>query len=150
MKDYMIYKLENRKIADEVMSFYLPERGNDCSNLFRRKVHRLVDLNSYKCKGYIVTGVLYVDKETYLNARLDVKVAEYCKTDKHEQEVRLNRHMYDSNTLCTTLEAIQDYKWTCLKQISSLVRRLRNEDLEVNNEIAIMLYDKYLEAILQY
>ena len=148
MRDYMIYKLENTSTADEVMSFYLPERGDDCNDLFRRKVKRILDLRSYKNSGYIITGVLYVDKETYLNARLDAVVADYCKTDKHEQEVRLNRHMYKSETLHTTLEMIQDYKWTCLKQLSSLVRRLQREDFDINNEIALMLYDKYLESIL--
>lgn len=148
MRDYMIYKMENSKTAEEIMRFYLPERGNDCNDLFRRKVNRIIDLRNHKSDGFVVTGVLYVDKETYLNARLDAVVAEYCKTDRHEQEVRANKHMYKTETLHTTLEMIQDYKWTCLKQISSLVRRLQREDYDVNNEIAIMLYDKYLEAIL--
>lgn len=143
--DYMIYRLV-KSTGEEETLFYLPEK--DCDNPFRRKMYRLLDLQSYKQAGYEVFGVLYVDKETYLNARLDYRVKEYCQLDRDEQDTKRRRLEMNPEVYLQTLEMIQDLKWTVLKQISMNMRRLIREDFTVYNEIGIQLYDQYLQAIL--
>lgn len=142
--DYMIYKLVKSSGEEETL-FYLPETDED---RLKRKVYRLLDLQSYKSQGYEVFGVLYVDKETYLNARLDYRVKEYCQLDRAEQETRANRYSYDPDTYFQTMQMIQDSKWCTLKTIGMIVRRLLREDFDIHNEIGIQLYDQYCMAVL--
>ena len=111
---------------------------------------RLLTIASYKEKGSQIAGVIYVDKESYLNARLTATVEDYIYEDQMEQETRrkykcgqLERDVY-----LDTLKMIQDFKWTCLKKIDMQIRRMVREDFDVENEIALQLYDQYLQAIL--
>ena len=143
MRDYMIYRLENADIEDAIFKFFLPERGSECEDLIRRKIWRHHQINECKSQGYIVTGVMYVDKETYLNARLNEVVKDYCYLDRIEQEERAT--IYSREVLRQTMAIIHEQKMSKMKVIASLVRRLHSEDLDVHNEIAIMLYDRYLQ-----
>lgn len=143
--DYMIYRLV-KSTGEEETLFYLPEK--DCDNPLRRKAYRLLDLASHKQAGYEVFGILYVDKEHYLNARLDYRVKEYCQLDRDEQDTKRRRLEMNPEVYVQTLEMIQDLKWTVLKQISMNMRRLIREDFTVYSEIGIQLYDQYLQAIL--
>lgn len=142
--DYMIYRLV-KSTGEEETLFFLPEVDGD---RLKRKVCRLLELQSYKSQDYEVYGILYVDKETYLNARLDYRVKEYCQLDQSERDTRLRQREMTSETYLLTIEMIQDQKWTVLKQISMLMRRLIREDFDIHNEIGIQLYDQYLQAIL--
>ena len=103
-----------------------------------------------KEKGYLIMGIAYVDKATYLNQRLNNTVEEYLYMDREEQDVRfkLKFHEMDRDVAIKTLEMIQDHKWTLLKVLGSQIRRLIREDFDVENEIAIQLYDQYLKALL--
>lgn len=143
--NYMIYRLVNSE-GEEQTLFYLPERNSD--EVLRRKAYRHLELAQYKSNGYEVYAVAYVDKETYLNARLDYRVKEYCQLDKNEQETRLRRFEMSPEVYLKTLEMIQDLKWTTLKQIGMCMRRLMREDFDIHNEIGIQLYDQYLQAVL--
>ena len=141
---YMIYKFYNRGTDTYETEFFLPD------NTFQRTVYRLLTIASYKEKGSRIAGVLYVDKESYLNARLNATVEDYIYEDQMEQETRrkykcgeMNRDVY-----LDTLKMIQDFKWTCLKKIDMQIRRMVREDFDVENEIALQLYDQYLQAIL--
>ena len=142
--DYMIYRLV-KSTGEEETLFFLPEVDGD---RLKRKVCRLLELQSYKSQGYEVYGILYVDKETYLNARLDYRVKEYCQLDQSERDTRLRQREMTPETYLLTIEMIQDQKWTVLKQISMLMRRLIREGFDIHNEIGIQLYDQYLQAIL--
>ena len=141
---YMIYKFYNRGTDTYETEFFLPD------DTFQRTVYRLLTIASYKEKGSQIAGVLYVDKESYLNARLTATVEDYIYEDQMEQETRrkykcgqLERDVY-----LDTLKMIQDFKWTCLKKIDMQIRRMVREDFDVENEIALQLYDQYLQAIL--
>lgn len=141
---YMIYKFYNRGTDTYETEFFLPD------DTFQRMVYRLLTIASYKEKGSQIAGVLYVDKESYLNARLTATVEDYIYEDQMEQETRrkykcgqLERDVY-----LDTLKMIQDFKWTCLKKIDMQIRRMVREDFDVENEIALQLYDQYLQAIL--
>jgi hypothetical protein len=142
--NYMIYKLV-KSTGEEETLFYLPENDED---RLRRMAYRLLELKQYKSNGYEVFGILYVDKETYLNARLDYRVKQYCQLDLDERKTREEKYKYNPEVYFQTMQMIQDMKWTALKTISMLVRRLIREDLDIHNEIGIQLYDQYCMATL--
>ena len=79
---YMIYKFYNRGTDTYETEFFLPD------DTFQRIAYRLLTIASYKEKGSQIAGVLYVDKESYLNARLNLTVEEYIDNDRYEQEVK--------------------------------------------------------------
>ena len=141
--DYMIYKLYNEKTDDYVTEFFLPVKTLD------RLFWKHLELSDYKERGYKVVGVLYVDKETYLNERLNDSVEDYLFMEKQEHETidKFNRGEISYNTYEKTMELIQDYKWTVLKKIRQQVRRINREEFTVENELALQLYDMYLKVL---
>ena len=141
---YMIYKFYNRGTDTYETEFFLPD------DTFQRTLYRLLTIASYKEKGSQIAGVLYVDKESYLNARLTATVEDYIYEDQMEQETRRKYKcgQLDRDVYLDTLKMIQDFKWTCLKKIDMQIRRMVREDFDVENEIALQLYDQYLQAIL--
>lgn len=143
-KGYMIYKLYNAKNDHTEMEFFLPDTD------LKRVTWRLMTLASYKEKGYEVVGILKVDKEVYLNARLNETVKDYLYMDNQEidTKVKFRCGMISYRTAQKTLEMIQDHKWTLLKKLAQQMRRLIREDYEVTNEIALKLYDDYIKAII--
>ena len=143
--DYIIYKLINSN-DKEVILFFLPEKNTD--EVLKRKTYRLLTLQSYKSQGYSVYAVAYVDKETYLNAKLDERVKEYCYVDKYEREFRERRYEVSPEVYFDTIQCCEDNKWTALKQISMIIRRLIREDLDIQNEIGIQLYDQYVQTVM--
>lgn len=143
--DYIIYKLINSN-DEEVILFFLPEKNTD--EVLKRKTYRLLTLQSYKSQGYSVYAVAYVDKETYLNAKLDERVKEYCYVDKYEREFRERRYEVSPEVYFDTIQCCEDNKWTALKQISMIIRRLIREDLDIQNEIGIQLYDQYIQTVM--
>lgn len=141
---YMIYKLYNSELGDMHTEFFLPDRD------LKRVGYRLMTLASLKEKGYNVVGLLKVDRETYLNARLTETVTEYLYMDKEEVDtkVKFKCGMMSADVALKTLEMIQDRKWTLLKVLAMQVRRLMREDSDIRNEVALQLYDQYLKAML--
>lgn len=142
--DYIIYKLISKN-GEEVVLFFLPEKNTD--EVLRRKTYRILTLQSYKSQGYSVFAVAYVDKETYLNAKLDERVKDYCYADRLQNEFRERRHEVSPDVYFDTIQCCEDNKWTALKQISMIIRRLIRDDLDVYNEIGIQLYDQYMKAM---
>ena len=142
--NYMIYRLYNKELDDYTTEFFLPDTD------LRRRAFRLASLMSLKEKGYRVAGILYVDKEAYLNARLTTTVEEYLYMDNQEHDVRVNFRSgsISSDVAVRTLEMIQDRKWSLLKLIYKQIQRMVREDLIIENEIALALYDQYLKAVL--
>lgn len=141
---YMIYKLYKKDINDYTLEFFLPDDD------LKRKLNRVLTLASLKEKGYRIAGILYVDKESYLNARLAQSVQDYLYQDNAEHEVKKNfrQGLMSEEIAVKTLEMIQDMKWDLLKNIHRQVKRMVREDFDVENEIALMLCDQYLKAIL--
>lgn len=141
--DYMIYKFYSEENQDMVTEFFLPD---DC---LKRVMGRLLTIQSYKDRGYLIMGVVFVDEESYLNARLNDTVEEYLYMDREEQDTKrkFRTGQMSEEVALETLELIQDHKWTLLKKIHSQIRRMNRKDFSVHNEIAIMLHDEYLKAI---
>lgn len=140
----MIYKMYSKELNDYVTEFFLPDLS------FKEMTHRLLTLAEYKERGFQVAGILYVDKEAYLNARLTNTVEEYLYLNKAERETEqkfrrghLNREVY-----INTMKMIQDSEWTCLKKINMHIRRMVKENFTIENEIALELYVEYLKATL--
>ena len=141
---YMIYKFYNSGTDTYETEFFLPD------DTFQRTLYRLLTIASYKDKGSQIAGVLYVDKESYLNARLNLTVEEYIDNDRYEQEVRqqYRRGQMKREVYLDTMKCTQDLKWSYLKKIDMQIRRILREGFNVENEIALQLYDQYLQAIL--
>lgn len=143
--NYMIYKMYSEELENYTMEFFLPDES------LKRLAYRLLTLADYKERGYRIAGVLYVDKEAYLNARLANTVEDYLYEDRLEREVKdkFRRGQMNREVYLDTMKAIQDFKWTCLKKIDFQIRRMVREDMDIENEIALALYDQYLQVILQ-
>lgn len=139
----MIYRLFNEEIDDTTVAFFLPDNA-------RRRLERAIALQAMKDRGYLVVGMMYVDRETYLNARLTETVKDYKLMDEQEQDVReaFKRGENSYRTTLRSLEMIQDRKWQLLKRVNRQIERIIEDELEVKNEIALMLNDEYLKAIL--
>lgn len=140
----MIYKMYSKELENYTTEFFLPDES------LKRLAYRLLTLADYKERGYRIAGVLYVNKESYLNARLTNTVEDYLYEDRLEREVKdqFRRGQMDREVYLNTMRGIQDFKWTCLKKIDMQIRRMVREDIDIENEIALALYDQYLQAIL--
>ena len=142
--NYMIYRFYSKDMNEYVTEFFTPDKD------LRSRAYRIATIASLKEKGYRVAGILYVDKEAYLNARLAVTVEDYLCMENQEREVKLSYRSGNmtSDVAVKTIEMIQDQKWTLLKVLYSQVRRIVRNGYVVENEMALALYDEYLKAIL--
>ena len=140
----MIYKLQRENPEDMVTKFFLPDDS------LSRYFNRLAELSQMRENGYLVMGIAYVDKQTYLNERLNETVREYLYMDNSEEDTKWKYRCGEMTreVAFKTLEMINDHKWTLLKVMASQIRRLMREDFDVDNEIAIQLYDQYCKALL--
>lgn len=140
----MIYKLQRENPEDMVTKFFLPD---DSLSMY---FNRLAELSQMRENGYLVMGIAYVDKQTYLNERLNETVREYLYMDNSEEDTKWKYRCGEMTreVALKTLEMINDRKWTLLKVMASQIRRLMREDFDVDNEIAIQLYDQYCKALL--
>lgn len=133
----MIFKMRKPQDNEIVTLFFLPDKS-----VFD-KFRRMTELAEYRANGYMCSGFTCVDKETYLNARLNETVKDFCENEEYRRDVldRHSRGLLSETVFFETMRLIDDYKWTCLKKLSMQVRRLVRDDYEVQNEIAIQLYD---------
>ena len=133
---YAIYKMKNVTTGEIITEFFLPVK--DLRGSFDKR-QRLARLNT---DGYVCCGFVNVDKATYLTARLNETVNEFCQNDQYRQEFRQSyADRYLDETFYETMRLIDDFKWTCLRKLDQQVRRLICEDMDVQNEIAVQLYD---------
>ena len=133
----MIYKFRTPQEHDYVTEFFLPEK------CLIDKLQRLKTLSEYSKNGYVCAGFVAVDKETYLNARLNETVKEYCDNEAYRRDTqeRYYQNSLSNKVYFETMRLIDDFKWTCLSKLEQQVRRLVREDFTVQNEIALQLYD---------
>lgn len=136
---YVIVKMT--KGDEQVTLFFLPDD---------KKSVRKSQIRSYEVDGYAFLAEAHVDKETYLNERLNIRVREYCDADKYEQYIReqCRKQEMKPDVFWDTMRCCQDNKWTSLMQIDMLVRRLARNDFDVQNEIALQLVDQYRQAVI--
>lgn len=141
--DYYIYSFYNKEFDNYQKEFFLPDSD------FKHYLNRVLTVASMKENGYQVAGILYVNKETYLNARLNQTVEDYLYTDHNEEDAKrkYRRGEMDKEVYLDTMKLCQDFKWTCLKKIDMQIRRMVREDFDVENEIALQLYDTYLKCM---
>lgn len=78
--DYEVVKL---RLDDSVITEYFLPRTS-----LERKIDRWSRMCDLKSEGYVVLATVFVDKETYLNLRINDTVADYCYQDKLEQDYR--------------------------------------------------------------
>ena len=133
----MIYKFRRPQEDDYVTEIFLPDK------CLIDKLQRLKTLSEYSKNGYVCAGFVAVDKETYLNARLNETVKEYCDNEAYRRDTqeRYYQNSLSNKVYFETMRLIDDFKWTCLSKLEQQVRRLVREDFTVQNEIALQLYD---------
>lgn len=142
--NYEVVKLYSERENLYINEFFPPTNG------LKRLVDKASLLSAYKSDGYLIAVTMHVDKETYINLRINDTVNDYCELDKSEQEYRakyragkINRDVY-----IDTMKDIQDLKWTCLKKLDMQIRRLNREEFDCYNELALQLYDQFLKGIM--
>ena len=86
-----------------------------------------------------------VERELREKVRLDSVVKEYLALEKEKEEYYLAKaNSKDlSRTTIQTLYLMQEYLDTVTKKIITIVDRMRREDIEVENEVAILVYNYY-------
>lgn len=139
-RKYFIYKVTDKE-GNEENVFFRPNSSN-----------RMTSLLAYRISGYSVIAHVRVNEEDWHNAKLKEFCKEYCELDREEHKLHAQyiqgTYPHSEDCLISTLELIQDRKWVLLKNIHRYVRRMMNRDLDIREEIAIMLNDEYLKAIL--
>lgn len=137
-ENYMIYKFRLPQQEEVLTEFFLPDKT------WLDKIERVKRIAEIRAEGYICSGFVRVNKETYLNARLEETVKEFCSNENYREKV-LHEYQVEktmtSQVFFDTMRLIDDFKWTCLQKIQMQVRRLINSGLDVWNEIALQLYD---------
>lgn len=133
----MIYKFRKPQEEEYVTEFFLPDK------CLVDKLSRTKTLAEYRANGYVCAGFVSVDKETYLNARLNETVKDYCANEDFRQDVqeKFNQCSITSKVYIDTMRLIDDFKWTCLSKLDRQVRRIVNEDFCIQNEVAVQIYD---------
>ena len=90
---------------------------------------------------------MMTEREMKLILRLGEYTAEYLALER-EKEIYYLEHTKDmSRTTIVTLYLRQVYIDTLIKKIVRLVDRLRKDDVEFDNEVAILVYDYYAPAM---
>lgn len=135
---YSIFKFR-RPLEEEITTlFFLP-----CKDRIS-EIKRDRELKNMTDNGYICAGFVNVDKETYLNARLDETVRQFCENEKFRMDCvqKFSSGSMSLQTFTDTMRLVDDFKWTCLTNIYGQVRRLLyREEFDVRNEIALQLFD---------
>ena len=113
----MIFKMRKPQDNEIVTLFFLPDKS-----VFD-KFRRMTELAEYRANGYMCSGFTCVDKETYLNARLNETVKDFCENEEYRRDVldRHSRGLLSETVFFETMRLIDDYKWTCLKKLSMQV-----------------------------
>ena len=85
------------------------------------------------------------ERELREKVRLDSVVKEYLALEKEKEEFYANklREKDLSRTTIQTLYLMQEYIDTVTKRIITIVDRMRRNDIDVDNEVAILVYDYY-------
>lgn len=135
--EFTIVSLYDSETESFTQEFFLPDEG------FISKQVRLAEL---KTQGYRVAGVLYVNRETFYNAKLACLVNEYIKEDHTKQDaIRENKYgNIDADALFIIVQDCEDAKWRILKSMTKLIRRMMRWGYDIENEIALQLYDQYM------
>lgn len=139
--DYQVYRFYDVKKDSYYTEFYPPDNLN-----LERMFDKLVNNFFLRRQGLKVVAVLNVDKESYLNLKLEDITEDYLYQEYVEEEARNKYKMglIEVGTLKDTLMSCQNYKWTCLKRIAKVMKRIQREGLVCHSEKGMKLYNEYL------
>lgn len=145
----------NRPGEFAIVSLYDPETEEFTQEFFRPDdgfFSRTLRLSELKSQGFKVAGILYVNKETYYNAKLANLCSDYIKQDNFKREAQrdFDNGRISADDLFLRVQCCEDTKWTTLKSITKMVRRMQRWQLDVESEIALQLYDQYMDATLKF
>ena len=142
-KRFYIYEFEHESAGDIQYLFFPPDV--DCHDT----IYRMAQVRSITKGGYELNTLRMVTREVYLNAKIEYRLNEYLASDNYEQFTKRrwrDREITDKVAL-ETLTMIQEQKAVSMKQIGMLIRRCQRYDYDVDNEIALAVYDSYLKDL---
>lgn len=138
-RNYYIYKVMSDNEEENV--FFRPNSSR-----------RMTSLLAYRLSGYHIIAHIRVTEEEWYNAKLRNFCKEFYELDKEErmlhEQYREGSYQHSKECLLDTLTLIQDRKWFLLKTIYRNINLMGRRDIEVTEEIAILLYNQYTQAIL--
>lgn len=145
---YMIYRLIEKETGKPITLFFLPDKVHGKFNL-RRCLNRITTVQAYKHQGCVLAGVLYVDRESYLNGRLSYYVEKFLEEERQEQYYKtscaagkLKREVCEAS-----LKVIKENKWNTMKSIASTIHRLNRSNYPVYNAVALEIYAEYISML---
>lgn len=141
--DYKVITLEHPEMGF-LTEFFTPRKD------LRALAHMALTIADDLERGYKIVSILRVDKETYLNLRINNVVDEYTYQDQTERNIRASyyRGEVSLKVMKETIFQCESYKGTCLRRLDRLLGRLEREDFDCYNELAIELYNMYLNPLL--
>lgn len=141
--DYKVITLEHPEMGF-LTEFFTPRKD------FRALAHMALTIADDLERGYKIVSILRVDKETYLNLKINNVVDDYTYQDQTERDIRASyyRGEVSLKVMKETIFQCESYKGTCLRRLDILLGRLEREDFECHNELAIELYNMYLSPLL--
>ena len=108
--EFAIISLYDPQTEEFTQEFFRPDDG-----FFSRQIR----LSELKSQGFKVAGVLYVNRETYYNAKVCKYVSDYIKQDIMKQEAQkdFDNGLCDADDLFLRVQCCEDTKWTTLKSM---------------------------------
>ena len=86
-------------------------------------------------------------RELNMLVRLNKYTTEYCALEREKEAYYVRNARSVSRVAIVTLYLMQSNVDTLIKQICSLVGRLMREDIDIDNEVAIQVYNCYASSI---
>ena len=133
-REYRVFNLISKNDEERLFITYTSEE--------ELEKFKSEDVQPYIDRGYVVDSHL-VDKEHYLNAKIDWEVREFCFFDAQEKELKEKALKGDVSVkvLIDTLDLIHAQKETIARVIGMLIRRIIRENYDVFSELAIAIYN---------
>lgn len=100
-------------------------------------------LKSYKEDRYRVYSIYLCDYEDYLNEKVKMYVDDLQYTEESQKRIKeqFKRNKMTLGCYIETLEMLNDFRMTTLKQLYMVLNRLWRNDFTCKSELAIELYN---------
>lgn len=97
----------------------------------------------YACRGYIVTEAVYADRETILNARLEMTVKHYLDNEAYRSSLfdRYAKLEISRKDFYEAISRVDEYRWNRLHRLDKQVGDMLLEGYSIYSEVAAQLYD---------
>lgn len=97
----------------------------------------------YVRRGYIVTEAIHADRETILNAQLEMTVKHYLDNEDYRASLfdKYAKLEISRKDFYEAISRVDEYKWNRLHRLDKQVGNLLLEGYSIHSEVAAQLYD---------